>query len=69
MNGPVVAIGLVVVAVICVVLAVLYYMGTISFLTLSGSTHGHHTTHAIAFGILAILCLVAANFARQRTTS
>jgi hypothetical protein len=69
MNGPTVAVGLVVLALICVVLAVLYYLGTISFLTLSGGTHGHHTTHAIAFGILALLCLVGANFARQRTAS
>ena len=57
-------IGLVVVAVVCVVLAYLYWVGAIQVLTSSG--HGVHHTHGFLFGGLAVLCLVAANFTRPR---
>lgn len=51
------------------VLAVLYALGSIQFLTTSGTAHAHHYTHAIASAILAGLCLVAANIARPKETS
>ncbi len=57
---------LVVLAVVFVVLAVLYAEGSIQFLTTSGTTHAHHYTHAVLSGILAVLCLVAANIARPK---
>lgn len=69
MSGWPVAAGLVILAVICAVLAVLYYNGTIQFLTTSGTAHAHHVTHAVALGILAILCLVGANIARPKTAA
>lgn len=56
-------IALVVLAVICVVLAVLYGLGAIQAFTSTGQ--GHHPTHAIAFVVLALLLLVGANFARR----
>jgi hypothetical protein len=56
---------LVVLAIVFAVLAVLYGVGAIQFLTSTG--HGRHGTHAILFGILALLSLVGANFARARS--
>jgi|GEM_PF-1010096 hypothetical protein len=56
--------GLVVLAVIFALLAVLYWVGAIQFLTSSG--HGPHHTHGFLFGGLAVLSLVAANFARPK---
>jgi len=57
-------IALVVLAAICAVIGVLYGIGTIQVFTSTGQ--GHHTTHLILFIILAVLCLVGANFARRR---
>jgi len=58
------AIGLVLLAVLFVVLAVLYQLGSIQLLTRTGS--GAHTTHAVVLGALALLALVGANFARPQ---
>lgn len=58
--------GLVVLAVICALLAILYWVGAIQFLTSTG--HGPHHTHGFLFGGLAVLSLVAANFARPKNT-
>jgi hypothetical protein len=55
---------LVVAAVVCVVIAILYYEGAIQILTRTGS--GRHTTHAILFGGLALVCLIAGSFMRPR---
>jgi hypothetical protein len=56
-------------AIFFVVLAVLYEAGSIEFLTTSGTAHAHHTTHAIASAVLAVLCLVAANIARPKAAA
>jgi hypothetical protein len=66
-QSPALAIGLVAVAVICVVLAVLYFVGAINVLSTHGS--GRHTTHAIVLGVVAVAALVAANFARPKTAT
>jgi len=58
--------GLIVLAVIFVLLAVLYWVGAIQVLTSTG--HGQHHTHGFLFGGLAILSLIAANFARPKNT-
>lgn len=63
-NSWPVTIGLVVLAVICAVLAYLYWVGAIQFLTSSG--HGVHHTHGFLFAGLAVLALVAANFTRPK---
>jgi hypothetical protein len=60
------AIGLVVLAVIFVALAGLYYEGVLQ-IAVSDPHAAHHTTHAILFAVLAAASLVAANFARERT--
>jgi hypothetical protein len=65
MTGSQIAVGLVVLAVVLAVLAVLYGIGAVSFLTSTGS--GPHTKHAILLGVLAVLSVIAANFARRRT--
>ena len=65
MSGAQLAVGLVVLAVIFAVLAVLYGVGAISFLASTSS--GPHTKHAILLGVLAVLSLIGANFARRRT--
>jgi membrane protein implicated in regulation of membrane protease activity len=58
--------GLIVLAVIFALLAILYWVGAIQFLTSTG--HGQHHTHGFLFGGLAILSLIAANFARPKNT-
>lgn len=57
---------LVILAIVFAVLAKLYADGSIQFLTASGTAHAHHVSHAVLSGILALLCLVAANFARPK---
>ncbi len=57
-------IALVLLAVIFLVLAVLYYVGAIQFLTSKGT--GGHWKHAVVLAILAVLSLVGANFARRQ---
>jgi hypothetical protein len=58
-------VALVILAVIFAILAVLYEVGTIQFLTSEGT--GRHTKHAIVLGVLAVVSLIGANFARTRT--
>lgn len=58
-------IALVVLAVIFAIIGVLYGIGAIQVFTSTGQ--GHHTTHLILFLVLAVVTLVGANFARQRS--
>lgn len=60
------AILLVVLAVAFAVLAVLYALGDIQFLV-SDTSATHHPTHAIVMGVVALGCLIGANFTRPRT--
>jgi hypothetical protein len=60
------AIGFVLLAAVFAVLAIFYALGTISWLTFSAG-HTHHYTHAVVLGVLALMSLVAANFARPKT--
>lgn len=57
-------IALVILAVIFAILAVLYYVGAVELFTSTGT--GGHAKHAVVLGVLAILSLVAANFARRQ---
>jgi hypothetical protein len=59
------ALGFVVVAVLCAVIAVLYALGILQ-ITFTSSTSGPHIKHAILFGVLAIAALIAANFTREK---
>jgi lysylphosphatidylglycerol synthetase-like protein (DUF2156 family) len=65
-RGWLASTAFVLVAAVLVVLAVLYGMGSIQFLTFSGTRHAHHLSHAVALTILAVLSLVAANLARPK---
>jgi len=60
------SIGLVVVAVICFVLAVLYGLGVIQVFVTDPHA-AHHYTHMILFIVLGVAALIGANFTRQRT--
>lgn len=65
MKSNPLAIALVILAVVFVVIAGLYYEGVLQILV--SDTHAaHHPTHAILFIVLALASLVAANFARER---
>jgi hypothetical protein len=67
MRGNSLAGGLVVLAVVFLVVAVLYAFGVLQILV--SDTHAtHHYTHAVLFVGLAVASLVAANFARPKTT-
>ncbi|HXC75890.1 MAG TPA: hypothetical protein VNU19_02455 [Candidatus Acidoferrum sp.] len=67
MKGNSLAVGLVVLAVVFLVLAGLYYEGVIQIFV-SDPHAQHHTTHAILFSVLAIASLIGANFARAKRT-
>ena len=67
MRGTSVAAGLVVLAVVFLIVAVLYAFGILQILV--SDTHAsHHYTHAVLFVALAVASLVAANFARPKRT-
>jgi hypothetical protein len=68
MRGSSLAAGLVVLAVVFLVVAILYAFGVIQILV--SDTHAsHHYTHAVLFVGLAVASLVAANFARPKKTA
>lgn len=57
---------LIVVAIICLVLAVFYIIpGPYHPLTFSGTPTGSHFTHAIAFAALAVVAFLGSRFARS----
>jgi uncharacterized membrane protein len=60
------AVFLVILAVAFAVIAGLYYEGVLQ-IAVSDTHAAHHTTHAILFGVLAVVSLIAANFAREKT--
>ena len=67
MRGTSLAAALVVLAVLFLVVAVLYAVGILQVLV--SDTHAsHHYTHAVLFVALAVASLVAANFARPKST-
>jgi hypothetical protein len=66
-RSPLLSVALVVVAVACVVLAVLYLTDVVTWLTTDPNKKGPHTTHAILLGVVAIAALIAANFARPKS--
>jgi ABC-type thiamin/hydroxymethylpyrimidine transport system permease subunit len=68
MRGNSLAVGFVVLAVVFVLLAGLYYEGVLQIFVTDPHAK-HHTTHAILFGVLAIASLIAANFARSKRTA
>ncbi len=59
------AAGLVVLAVLFLIVAVLYAFGVLQILV-TDSQASHHYTHAVLFVALAAASLVAANFARPK---
>jgi ABC-type thiamin/hydroxymethylpyrimidine transport system permease subunit len=68
MKGNTLAVALVVLAVVFLLLAGLYYEGALQIFV-SDPHATHHTTHAILFGVLAIASLIGANFARTKRAS
>jgi len=60
------AVALVILAVAFAVIAGLYYEGVLQ-IAVSDTTAAHHPTHAILFAVLAVVSLIAANFAREKT--
>jgi len=58
------AIGFVILAVICIVVAALYLFGVLQIF--ASTTSGPHVKHAILFGALAVASLIAANFTREK---
>jgi len=68
MRGTPLAAGLMELAVVFLVVAVLYAFGVLQILV-SDSHATHHYTHAVLFVALAVASLVAANFARPKRTT
>jgi len=68
MRGTSLAAGLVALALVFLVVAVLYAFGVLQILV--SDTHAsHHYTHAVLFVGLAVASLVGANFARPKRTT
>jgi hypothetical protein len=67
-RGNSLAVALVVLAVVFLIVAGLYYEGVLQ-IAVTDSHAAHHPTHAILFTVLAIASLVAANFARSKKTT
>jgi hypothetical protein len=55
----------VVLAVVFVILAGLYYEGVLQIFVTDPHA-AHHTSHAILFSVLAVASLIAANFTRDK---
>ena len=66
MKSNSLSIGLVVVAVICFVLAVLYAFGILQ-IAVTDPKSPHHYSHMILFIVLGVAALIGANFTRQKT--
>jgi hypothetical protein len=60
------SVALVVVAIICFVLAVLYGFGVLQVFV-SDPHSAHHYTHMILFIVLGLASLIGANFTREKT--
>jgi hypothetical protein len=60
------AIFFVIVAIVCVVLAILYAFGILQ-IAVTDPHATHHYTHTILFSVLAVASLIAANFTRPKT--
>ena len=57
--------GLVALAVVFVILAILYSLALLNFF--ASQTGVHHYKHAAVLAVLAVACLVGASFLRPRT--
>ena len=66
MRSTPVAVFFLIVAVVCVVVAILYAFGILQ-IAVTDPRATHHYTHTILFGVLAVASLIAANFTRPRT--
>ena len=66
MRGNTLSLLVIVVGVICLALAVFYFIpGPYHPFTFSGTPEGRHTTHAVVFLALAIVCFIASRFVRS----
>jgi hypothetical protein len=65
-RSPMLAAALVAVAVASVVLAVLYMLDVVNWLSSDPNARGPHTKHAIVLAVVAVVALIAANFARPK---
>jgi accessory gene regulator protein AgrB len=61
-GNMLVVVGLLVLAVVFVIGAIYYFTTQTHLLA---DAYGHHSKHAILCVILAVLCLIGANFARR----
>ena len=65
MKSNTLAIGFVVIAIVCFLIGILYAFGVLQiFVTDSHSPH--HYTHLILFTVLGVASLIAANFTREK---
>ena len=66
MRGNTLSLLVIVVGIICLALAVFYFIpGPYHPFTFSGTPEGRHTTHAVVFLALAIVCFIASRFVRN----
>jgi hypothetical protein len=60
------AYGLLLLGVLSLVVAVLYYFGVLQ-IAVSDPGAAHHEKHAILFTVVAVACFIGFNFARPKT--
>jgi hypothetical protein len=70
MRGSTLSVLIIVVGILCLALAVFYFIpGPYHPFTFSGTPTGRHTTHAIAFLALAVVAFIASRFVRSSTSA
>lgn len=57
------------VAVVFFVLGLLYGLGSINFLTKSGTSHAHHVSHLVVCWVIALLALIWFRFQSSPASS
>jgi hypothetical protein len=66
MRGSTLSVLMILVAIVCLALAVFYFIpGPYHPFTFSGTPTGRHTTHAIVFLALAVVAFIGSRFARS----
>lgn len=65
MRSNALSIGLVIVAIACFIIGILYALGVLQ-IAVSDTHSAHHYTHFVLFVVLGVAALIAANFTREK---
>lgn len=69
MNRTTMFIGAIIIAIIAILACVYYIMPGFDHILVTHDAAKAHPTHAVAFGALAVICIVAALVTRPKSTA